>query len=102
MLTHNLKREYYHIGMDKDDISRIIEMAWEDRTPFDAIKKQFGLNEDALKKLMRKNMKSSSYHLWRKRVYGRKTKHLKLRSKEVNRHKSSRQKHISGNRISKR
>ena len=58
MLTHNLKREYYHIGMDKDDISRIIEMAWEDRTPFDAIKKQFGLNEDALKKLMRKNMKS--------------------------------------------
>ena len=57
MLTHNLKREYYHIGMDKDDISRIIEMAWEDRTPFDAIKKQFGLNEDALKKLIRKNMK---------------------------------------------
>ena len=50
--------------MDKNDISRIIEMAWEDRTPFDAIKKQFGLNEDALKKLMRKNMKSSSYHLW--------------------------------------
>ena len=49
--------------MDKNDISRIIEMAWEDRTPFDAIKKQFGLNEDALKKLMRKNMKSSSYCL---------------------------------------
>ena len=44
--------------MDKNDISRIIEMAWEDRTPFDAIKKQFGLNEDALKKLMRKNMKT--------------------------------------------
>ena len=43
--------------MDKNDISRIIEMAWEDRTPFDAIKKQFGLNEDALKKLMRKNRK---------------------------------------------
>tara|TARA_B100000902_G_C26929464_1_gene725639 strand:- start:42 stop:248 length:207 start_codon:yes stop_codon:yes gene_type:complete len=62
--------------MDKNDISRIIEMAWEDRTPFDAIKKQFGLNEDAIKKLMQKNMKSSSYRSWRKRVYGRKTKHL--------------------------
>ena len=74
--------------MDKNDISRIIEMAWEDRTPFDAIKKQFGLNEDALKKLMRKNMKSSSYRLWRKRVYGRKTKHLSKRDFTVGRHKS--------------
>ena len=89
MLTHNLKREYYHIGMNKDDISRIIEMAWEDRTPFDAIKKQFGLNEDALKKLMRKNMKSSSYQKWRKRVYGRKTKHLGKRDFLIGRHKSS-------------
>ena len=60
------------IGEDLTDrqLDRIIEMAWEDRTPFDAIKKQFGLNEDALKKLMQKNMKSSSYRLWRKRVYG--------------------------------
>ena len=73
----------------EQDISRIIEMAWEDRTPFDAIKKQFGLNEDALKKLMRKNMKSSSYHLWRKRVYGRKTKHLGKRDFLIGRHKSS-------------
>tara|TARA_B100000123_G_scaffold216662_1_gene165126 strand:+ start:568 stop:810 length:243 start_codon:yes stop_codon:yes gene_type:complete len=75
--------------MDKNDISRIIEMAWEDRTPFDAIEKQFGLNEDALKKLMRKNMKSSSYRLWRKRVYGRKTKHLGKIDFLIGRHKSS-------------
>ncbi len=89
ILTHNLNREYYHIEMDKNDISRIIEMAWEDRTPFDAIEKQFGLNEDALKKLMRKNMKSSSYRLWRKRVYGRKTKHLGKIDFLIGRHKSS-------------
>ena len=80
-----------YASMIKNDISRIIEMAWEDRTPFDAIKKQFGLNEDALKKLMRKNMKSSSYRLWRKRVYGRKTKHLGKRDLLIGRHKSSEQ-----------
>ena len=75
--------------MDKNDISRIIEMAWEDRTPFDAIKIQFGLNEDDVKKLMQKNMKSSSYRSWRKRVYGRKTKHLVKRDFLIGRHKSS-------------
>jgi uncharacterized protein (TIGR03643 family) len=77
------------VKLSEADVSRIIEMAWEDRTPFDAIKKQFGLNEDALKKLMRENMKSSSYRLWRKRVYGRKTKHLGKRDFLVGRHKSS-------------
>ena len=75
--------------MNKEDISRIIEMAWEDRTPFDAIKSQYGLNEQAVKELMRKHMKSSSYRLWRKRMYGRRTKHLGKRDFLIGRHKSS-------------
>ena len=54
--------------MNESDISRIIEMAWEDRTPFDAIEAQFGLKEQAVKELMRSNLKSSSYKSWRKRV----------------------------------
>ena len=60
--------------MKQSDISRIIEMAWEDRTPFDAIEIQFGLNEQAVKELMRANLKSSSYQSWRKRVSGRSNK----------------------------
>ena len=62
--------------MNESDISRVIEMAWEDRTPFDAIDAQFGLNEQGVKQLMRDNLKSSSYQSWRKRVQGRSTKHL--------------------------
>ncbi len=65
------------------DLSRIIEMAWEDRTPFEAIEREFGLNESAVVRLMRKNLKSSSFKLWRERVAGRKTKHLQLRMPEV-------------------
>ena len=75
--------------MNKEDISRIIEMAWEDRTPFDAIKSQFGLGEQAVKELMRKHLKPSSYRLWRKRMHGRKTKHLGKRDFLIGRHKSS-------------
>ena len=56
-------------------IDRIIEMAWEDRTPFDALEHQFGLKENDVRKIMRKNLKRSSFELWRKRVKGRKTKH---------------------------
>ena len=89
-------------NLSKQEIDRVIEMAWEDRTPFEAISYQFGLEEEEVIQLMRNNLKEKSWKRWRKRVQGRKTKHLKLRSKEVNRHKSSRQKHISGNRISKR
>ena len=74
--------------MNQSDISRIIEMAWEDRTPFDAIEIQFGLNEQAVKELMRANLKSSSYQSWRKRVSGRQTKHLAKRSFKIGRHKS--------------
>ena len=89
-------------NLSEQEIDRVIEMAWEDRTPFEAISYQFGLEEEEVIQLMRNNLKEKSWKRWRERVKGRKTKHLKLRSKEVNRHKSSRQKHISGNRISKR
>ena len=57
------------------ETSRIIEMAWEDRTTFDSIKDQFGLSESEGIKIMRKHMKRSSFKMWRKRVSGRKTKH---------------------------
>ena len=74
--------------LSKSDISRIIEMAWEDRTTFDAIKSQYGLKEQQVKELMREHLKISSYKLWRKRVYGRKTKHLSKRDFTIGRHKS--------------
>ncbi|GAA5185319.1 hypothetical protein GCM10023345_18240 [Acinetobacter kookii] len=73
------------------DLSRIIEMAWEDRTPFEAIQREFGLNEAAVIRLMRQNMKASSFKMWRERVTGRKTKHLQLRSPDVIRAYCSRQ-----------
>lgn len=68
-----------------DDESRIIEMAWEDRTPFEAIEHQFGLNETEVIKLMRYRLKPGSFRLWRKRVSGRATKHTKLRPPGVGR-----------------
>ena len=72
------------------DIDRIIEMAWEDRTPFEAIEFQFGLKENDVRKIMRTHMKESSFKMWRKRVKGRKTKHTK--TSEANRFKSKNQK----------
>jgi uncharacterized protein (TIGR03643 family) len=84
------------------DIDRIIEMAWEDRTPFEAIAMQFGLNEPQVIALMRREMKASSFRMWRKRVQGRHTKHSQLRSEAVSRFKCSRQRNISINKISKR
>jgi len=63
--------------MTEEQIDRIIEMAWEDRTPFEAIEFQFGLKENDVRKLMRANMKESSFKMWRERVKGRKTKHAK-------------------------
>lgn len=65
--------------------SRIIEMAWEDRTPFEAIEVQFGLKEQDVIRFMRRNLKPGSFRLWRKRVSGRKTKHRRLRSPGVSR-----------------
>ena len=61
--------------MSEEDLDRIIEMAWEDRTPFEAIEFQFGIKENEVRKIMRTNLKESSFKLWRKRVKGRKTKH---------------------------
>ena len=58
-----------------EDINRIIEMAWEDRTPFEAIEYQFGIKESDVRKIMRSNLKRRSFELWRERVKGRKTKH---------------------------
>lgn len=81
---------------------RIIEMAWEDRTPFDAIEMQFGLAESDVIRLMRRELKPSSFRLWRQRVQGRSTKHLKKRSFEKGRFKCNRQRSISQNKISKR
>ena len=84
------------------EIDRIIEMAWEDRTTFDAIKFQFGLKEQEVIELMRTHMKASSFKMWRKRVSGRKTKHEKKRTFDKGRFKCSRQRSISNNKISKR
>jgi uncharacterized protein (TIGR03643 family) len=67
------------------DYSRLIEMAWEDRTPFEAIKQNFGLSESQVIAIMRNQLKRSSFNLWRKRVTGRTTKHIALRSKLVTR-----------------
>ena len=75
-------------SLSESDINRVIEMAWEDRTTFDAIRSQYGLNEQKVKELMREHLNGSSYKLWRKRVYGRKTKHLSKRDFIVGRHKS--------------
>lgn len=89
--------------MNPIDIDRIIEMAWEDRTPFEAIKLQFNLSESDVIKLMRTELKESSFKLWRKRVNsGVSKKHLKKRDEDITRFKCSRQSNISNNKISKR
>ncbi|NBT16305.1 MAG: TIGR03643 family protein [Chitinophagia bacterium] len=85
------------------DIDRVIEMAWEDRTPFEAILIQFGLSESQVIELMRNNLKRSSFNLWRKRVNsGVSQKHLKKRNPAIDRFKCDRQRQISSNKISKR
>ncbi|MCH6198344.1 TIGR03643 family protein [Aquiflexum sp. LQ15W] len=88
--------------MESIDIDRIIEMAWEDRTPFEAIKKQFGVSEEEVIKLMREELKPTSFQLWRKRVSGRKTKHQKKYNTESDRFKCNLQRAITSNKISKR
>ena len=89
--------------MEQKDIDRIIEMAWEDRTPFEAIKIQFNFSESDVIILMRKELKRSSFNLWRKRVNtGISQKHARKRNPCISRFKSSLQKSISINKISKR
>ena len=78
--------------LSRDDIDRIIEMAWEDRTAFDTITAQFRVSEAEVIELMRKAMKRASFELWRRRVSGRKTKHLALRESAIVRFKSRNQK----------
>ncbi len=84
------------------DIDRIVEMAWEDRTPFEAIETQFGLKEGEVIQLMKYEMHIRNWLKWRARVQGRKTKHQVLRNDEVSRFKSRMQRTISRNRLSKR
>ncbi|MBC7933732.1 MAG: TIGR03643 family protein [Rhizobacter sp.] len=84
------------------ETDRIIEMAWEDRTTFESIEKQFGLTEKDVIKLMRKNLKQSSFKMWRMRTNGRATKHEQLRTEKVSRFKCSRQRTISLNKINRR
>ena len=84
------------------DTDRIIEMAWEDRTPFEAIEFQFGLSEKDVIELMRANSKPSSFKMWRKRMKGRTTKHSGLRVDGIDRFKCTLQRAVSMNKISKR
>ena len=81
----NLNEPLTMKDLSRAEISRIIEMAWEDRTPFDAIEFQFDLSEEDVIKLMRQEMKPSSFRMWRKRVSGRNTKHRKRRKNSVKR-----------------
>ncbi|WP_111671111.1 TIGR03643 family protein [Algoriphagus litoralis] len=85
-----------------EEIDRIIEMAWEDRTPFDAILAQFGISEGETIEIMRRNMKLSSFKMWRARVQGRATKHQKKSPKDMDTFKSRMQRSIALNKISKR
>lgn len=90
-------------AFDDRQLNRIIEMAWEDRTPFEAIEYQFGIPEKEVIKIMRAELKRSSFNLWRKRVNsGVSQKHLKKRHPDIDRFKCSRQRTISNNKISKR
>lgn len=91
------------IELSTEDIDRVIEMAWEDRTPFEAIKIQFGLSEAEVIHLMRNQLKPTSWRRWRKRVNsGVSQKHLKKRNPEIDRFKCNLQRQITMNKISKR
>ncbi len=87
-MTNKLKINKF----SEEDIDRIIQMAWEDRTTFDVIEKQFGIKQDGVIRIMRKHMKRKSFEIWRKRTSGRKTKHKSLVEIKLPRFKSSDQK----------
>ena len=84
-----LKNPHADKNFSDEDISRIIEMGWEDRTAFEAIEAQFGINQDGVIKIMRANLKLNSFKLWRERTNGRTTKHASIRSTAVTRHKAN-------------
>lgn len=100
VMSYRLSKTEMHTMTDAD-IDRIIQMAWEDRTPFEAIEFQFGLKEKEVIEFMRSNSIPSSFRMWRKRMKGRKTKHAAMRNKTVNRFKCTRQRG-TGNKITKR
>jgi uncharacterized protein (TIGR03643 family) len=83
-----LKNPHANKDFSEADLSRIIEMGWEDRTTFEAIEAQFGINQDGVIKIMRANLKRNSFKLWRERTHGQTTKHKELRSHDVKRHQS--------------
>ena len=95
----NVAKKYQ---LSERDTNRIIEMAWEDRTPFDAIEAQFGLAESEVIVLMRQQLQAASWRRWRARVQGRGTKHQQNRAFDEGRFKSDQQRSISRNQISKR
>lgn len=88
--------------LNNEEIDRIIEMAWEDRTPFESIEFQFNISEKEVILLMKQQMTLKNWKKWRSRVQGRTTKHQKLRNFKSGTFKCSLQKQISGNRISKK
>jgi len=103
MNDNNVYSKANKSALSIEDIDRIIEMAWEDRTPFEAIEKQFGINESTVIKIMRKELKRSSFNLWRERVNsGISQKHAQLRDPSINRFKCTLQRQITHNKISKR
>lgn len=83
------KAQLQTISLEAAEMSRVIEMAWEDRTPFEAIESQFGMNQDAVIRLMRSQLSAPSFQSWRARTRGQKTKHLALRESTVDRHCAS-------------
>ncbi len=102
MIQKIINNEINKNNLSIKHIDRIIEMAWEDRTTFEAIEYQFNISEQEVISIMRLELKPKSFKLWRKRVQGRKTKHLKLRNFNKGSFKCTRQKSISNNKISKR
>lgn len=88
--------------LSEEDLNRLIEMAWEDRTPFEAIYSQFSLKENDVRQLMRQHLHPGSFRNWRKRVSGRKTKHQQLRAEADYGFKCKEQRSITRNKISKK
>lgn len=101
MVVPNMKL-YEKYQLTDHDVNRIIEMAWEDRTPFDAITAQFGMTEAEVIALMRHEMHPRNWRKWRARVQGRRTKHAKKADPDMIRFKANAQRHVSMNSISKR
>ena len=97
-----MKPDQSNLSFTEADVDRIVEMAWEDRTPFDAIESQFGLSEKQVIDLMRQQLKPTSWRLWRKRVQGRATKHAALSGVDDGRFKANQQRIITHNKITKR